>query len=312
MNKESLKTLISIAVIIAGFAAVFGLGSFLEKAHPELPAGYEDQDLALQGAKLKGYALGSEGLIADWYWMKSLQYVGDKILKNPDLQISVDNLNPLNPRLLYPYLDNATTLDPKFVAAYSYGAIVLPAIDKEQAISFVQKGIENNPNEPVLYHYLGYIYWKSKDYEKAAEIYDKGATLKDAPPFMKLMAANMRSDGGSRSTARAVYREMYNAADDPQVKSAIRQRLMTNDALDETDAITAVLKVFQQKNGRCTSNWNELLPLLKNVTLPDGLEFRLDRSNRVVDPTNAPYAIDQTTCEAKIDFTQTDIIPIQQ
>lgn len=311
MKKESLKTLISIAVIVVGFAAIFGLGNYLEKSHPELPAGYEDQDLALQGAKLKGYALGFEGLIADWYWMKSLQYVGDKILKNPDLKISVDDLNALNPRLLYPYLDNATTLDPKFVAAYSYGAIVLPAINKEQAINFVRKGIENNPNESVLYNYLGYIYWKSKDYEKAAEVYEKGAELKDAPPFMKLMAANMKSDGGSRSTARAVYREMYNAADDPQVKAAINQRLMTNDALDETDAITAVLKTFQQKNGRCTSNWNELLPLLKNVKLPDGLEFRLDQSNRVVDPTNAPYMLDQTTCEAKIDFTKTDIIPIK-
>ena len=87
---------------------------------------------------------------------------------------------------------------------------------------------------------------------------------------------------------------------------------MTNDALDETDAITAVLKNFQQKNGRCATNWSEILPRLKDVKLPDGLEFRLDQSNRVVDPTGAPYMIDPAICEAKIDFTKTDIIPIQE
>jgi hypothetical protein len=57
---------------------VFGLSRFVEANRPALPENYADEDLALQGARLKGYALGFEGLIADWYWMKSLQYIGDK------------------------------------------------------------------------------------------------------------------------------------------------------------------------------------------------------------------------------------------
>lgn len=311
MKKNLLKTLIAVAVIVFGFAAIFGVGNYLESARPELPEGYEDQDLALQGARLKGYALGFEGLIADFYWMKSLQYVGEKIIKNPNAKVTIDNLNALNPRLLYPYLDNATTLDPQFIAAYSYGSLVLPAIDKEQAIKLSEKGIANNPNESILYHYLGYIYWKSKDYEKAAEIYEKGAAIKDAPPFMKLMAANMKSDGGSRSTARAIYTQMYNEADDEQMKAAAKQRLMLNDAADELDAIRAVLKNFQQKTGRCANSWSEILPLLKNVKLPDGLEFRLDNANNVVDPTNAPYLLNKEACDVKIDYSKSDLIPIE-
>lgn len=304
--------MISVAVIIFGFAAIFGVGNYLDKVRPELPAGYEDQDLALQGARLKGFSLGFEGLIADWYWMNSLQYVGNKILKNPNAKISLDNMKALNPRLLYPYLDNATTLDPQFIAAYSYGAIVLPAIDKQQAIRLAEKGIANNPDVPLLYHYLGYIYWKSKDYEKASEIYGKGAALQNAPPFMKLMAANMKADGGSRSTARAIYTQMYNEADDEQIKKAAKLRLMMNDALDEQDAIRAALKNFQQRTGRCANNWSEIIPLLKTVKLPDNLEFHLDNANNVVDPTGAPYLIEKENCDVKIDYLKSDLIPIQE
>lgn len=312
MKKDLSKTLISAAVIIFGLAAIFGIGSYLEKARPELPAGYEDQDLALQGARLKGFTLGFDGLIADWYWMNSLQYIGNKILKTPNARIGLDDLNAINPRLLYPYLDNATTLDPQFVAAYSYGALVLPAINKEQAIKLAEKGIENNPNESLLYHYLGYIYWKSKDYDKAAEVYGRGAALPEAPAFMKLMAANMKSDGGSRSTARAIYKQIYDDSTDPQVMSAAKLRLMTVDALDETDAIRAVLKNFQQKNGRCVNNWSEILPLLKNVKLPDGLEFHLDDSNNLVDPAETPYLLDKANCDVKIDYDRSYIVPFQE
>lgn len=312
MKTSLSKTLFAAAVIISGFAAIFGVGSYLDNARPALPAGFEDQDLALQGTRLKGYALGAEGLIADWYWMKSLQYVGDKILKNPNAKISLENLNTLNPRLLYPYLDNATNLDPKFLAAYSYGAVVLPAIDKQQAIKLIEKGIAKNPDKWILYQYLGYIYWKSKDYAKAAEIYEKGASINGAAPFMKLMAANMKSDGGSRSTARAIYRQMYNETPDPQIKAAARLRLLTADALDEQDAIRAALKNFQQKTGRCAQNWSEILPLLKTVKLPDNLEFHLDNANNVVDPSGAPYLLDKQTCDVKVDYLRSELIPFEE
>lgn len=300
MKKNSVTTLISFIVIVCGFAAIFGIGSYLEKIRPELPAGYEDEDLSLQGARLKGYSFGFEGLIADWYWMKSLQYVGDKILKNPEATVSIEDLTTLNPRLLYPYLDNATTLDPQFMTAYYYGAVVLPSIDKEQAIRLVQKGIDNNPGNWRLYQHLGYIYWKLNDYEKAAEVYSQGAAINGAAPFMKLMAANMKADGGSRQTARAIYTQMLAEAEDSQTKKAIEVRLMSLDSIEERDAIHAVLRDFQQKNGRCAQSWNEILPALKNVKLPDGLEFHLDRANNLVDPSNAPYVLNKEKCDVEL------------
>jgi len=304
--KSSTKTLIAVAVIAVGFAAVFVLSNFLERAKPALPEDYVDRDLALQGAKLKGFSLGLEGLLADWYWMQSLQYIGDKVVASKE-HINLENLNSLNPRLLYPYLDNATDLDPHFMAVYSYGAVVLPAIDAGQAIKIAEKGIKNNPYEWRLYQQLGYIYWRLGNYEKAAEIYTEGSRIAGAPAFMKLMSAKMKSEGGSREIAREVYLQMFEESDDRQAKEVAALRLLELDALDERDAIRAALQNFKEKTGRCAAGLPEILPLLRNVKLPTGKDFRIDKSNNLVDPTGAPYILDKQNCDVKLDVEKTKI-----
>ncbi|MGC2236486.1 MAG: hypothetical protein WA584_10015 [Pyrinomonadaceae bacterium] len=306
MKSNSTKTFIAIAVIVFGFAAVFVLSNFLEKAKPPLPEDYVDRDLALQGAKLKGFSFGLEGLAADWYWMQSLQYIGDKVVASRE-NINLENLNSLNPRQLYAYLNTATDLDPHFMAVYSYGAVVLPAIDASQAIKIAEKGIANNPNEWLLYQQLGYIYWRLGNYEKAAEVYTQGSQVADAPTFMKMMSAKMKLEGGSRETAREIYRRMFEESDDKQVKETAEIRLLELDSLDERDAIRAALQNFKQKSGRCANNFQEILPLLINVKLPAGKDFSVDSSKNLIDPTGAPYVLNKETCDVELDKVNTKI-----
>ncbi|MEP6901415.1 MAG: hypothetical protein ABJA66_06665 [Actinomycetota bacterium] len=312
MNKNLKQTIISIAAIIFGFGLIFVLSNFIETSRPILPESFVDEDLALQGARLKGYSLGFEGLIADWYWMQSLQYIGDKILKTEGT-INLENLKPLNPRLLYPLLDNATTLDPQFLSVYSYGAVVLPAIDAQQAIKLTEKGIADNPNEWRLYQHLGYIYWRLGNYEKASETYQKGSKINGAPPFMLMMAAQMKTQGGSRETARAMYEQMLAEAEDSQTKENAAIRLLELESLDERDAIRTALDNFKQKNGHCPGNWRELYPVLRNQKTPGGKHIRFDSSAFApLDPTNAAYLLIQTSdkCDVGID-PKSSKIPVQ-
>lgn len=296
MAHEHRQLAIPALVVSVALAAVFVLSGFLEKNRPQLPKSYEDSDLSMQGKRLKGYALGSEGLIADWYWILSLQYIGKKIVENQDTDINIDDLRSLNPRLLYPYLDNATDLDPKFYAAYSYGAIVLPAIDPQKAIELTEKGIAANPEKWRLYQYLGYIYWHERNYEKAAETYDRGSKITGAPPFMREMAAAMKTKGGSRDTARAMYSQMLAEAEDEQSKRNAQLRLFEIDSLDETDAVNNVLTGLKNSTGKCVSNIGVIFPQLRSVKLPQGRDFRIDRSGSLVDPTGVPYKFDPETC----------------
>lgn len=307
MLSRSAKTLAAAAVIVFGFAAVFALSGYVENVRPPLPAGFEDENLAVQGAKLRGFSLGAEGLLADWYWMNSLQYIGKKVIDAKDDTINLDDLRSLNPRLLYPYLNTSTDLDPRFITAYSYGANVLPAINSRDAIRLTEKGIANNPGEWRLYQYLGYIYWKLKQYEKASEVYAKGAQISGAPPFMQMMAAAMKTKGGSRDTARELYRQLLQEAQDEQTKHTAELRLLELDSLDERDGLRSALAQFKEKNGRCAQNWNELLPVMRSVSLPNGREFRIDRSNSPVDPTDAPYVLNSRTCEVELDADRTKV-----
>jgi len=309
MNKNSKQLIFSIAAIIFGFGLIFVLSNFIENKRPAMPESFADRDLALQGTKLKGFSLGFEGLLADWYWIQSLQYVGDKIIKGRQdgQEINLENLKPLNPRLLYPLLDNAAELDPHFLAVYSYGAIVLPAIDAEQAIKITEKGIANNPNEWRLYQHLGYIYWRLGNFEKAAEAYEKGAKIPDTPSFFQLMAARMKTQGGSRETARAMYQQMHAEAPDSRTKEVAELRISQLDSLDERDAIRAGLRQFKEKTNRCANNWSEVFPLLKSVKLPNGKDFRIDKSNNLVDPSDAPYILDKETCDVKLDAAKTKV-----
>ncbi len=302
MLSSTIKSVIlPVAIIAAGFAAIFGLSGILERERAPLPTGYEDSDLMMNGSRLKGFCLGMECLVADWYWMRSLQYIGNKLVNAKDEAINIDDLRALNPRLLYPYLDNATDLDPHFTAVYNYGAIVLPAIDPNKAIIIAQKGITNNPGEWRLYQHLGYIYWKLKRYDDAAATFDRGAEIPGAGAFMRLMAASMRTEGGSRSTARKIYQQMLAGTDDDMVKVTAERRLEELDSLEERDVLDKLLGQFRQNNGRCVTNLNELLPMLRSVHLPEGRDFLVNDKVDLIDPTGAPYLLDGENCRVKPD-----------
>ncbi len=287
-------------LIAACFTMAIGVTQYLDRTRPPLPQNYLDDDLSLQAVQFKGFVFGAEGLVADWYWMNSLQYIGGKISNVGLDQINLDDLSALNPRLLYPYLNNTVEMDPRFIAAYSYGATVLPAIEVDHAIALTEKGIANNPDNWRLYHYLGYIHWRRKNFEKASEAYSKGAQISGAAPFMREMAASMKSRGGSRDTAREMYLQLVAEGEDQQTKDNAELRVLEIDSLDERDKLTEQLAIAKEKTGRCPANLSELIPALKNIELPRSRSFSVNQQNEIVDPLGFPYRIEQRTCKADL------------
>lgn len=281
--------------VIIGLASVIALSRLIDRNRPPAQTFVEEEKLYLTASMVDRVSLGFSGLVADWYWMRSLQYVGRKILGVSD-DIQIDSLSQLDLKLLAPLLDAATTLDPQFLEPYQYAAVVLPAIDVNEAIRITKKGIAANPDSWRLYQHLGYIYWQQKDFKAAAEAYEAGAKIPGVPPWMKAMKARMESEGGSRETARHIYVRMYEEAGDEQVKEMARRRLLQVDALDEIDALKRLMEGYKTRTGRCPSSWSEMESFFRAIRL------KTDASSAPLDPAGTPYVLVKEKCEAKIDW----------
>ncbi|HEY0384661.1 MAG TPA: hypothetical protein VGC64_01555 [Pyrinomonadaceae bacterium] len=294
------QSVLLLFVIVIGLGGVVALSRWIEGHRPPVDAALEEEKLYVTGATARRMSLGFSGLVADWYWMRALQYVGRKILDHPG-EVQLDDLQKLNLNLLYPLLDTATTLDPQFTAAYEYGGIVLPAINDEDAIRLLQKGLVNNPSYWRFHQYLGYIYWKRGDFKTASAVYAEGARVTGAPQWMQQMSARMEAEGGSRATARAMYEQMLNQSDDENVRKLVERRLLQVDSFDERDAIRRVLAEFKQRRGRCAASWQEISGQLRTALLTGGSHLRLDAQGVPLDPAGTPYFLINDGCDVDLD-----------
>ena len=259
----------------------------------------------MKAATAKRMSLAFNGLAADWYWMRSLQYVGGKIVAFKDThegRMDFGNLADLDLRLLPSLLQMSTTLDPQFIAPYEYGATILPEINSDYAISLLETGIAANPNQWKLYQHLGYVYWQRNEYQKASEVYAAGAKIPDAPAWMAALSARMKAEGGSRDAAREVYRHLYESSSDPKVKDMVAKQLMRLDSLDHIEVLRKILAAYSEKNARCASSWLDVRNELRAA------RFQIDAmTNAPLDPSDTPYRLTEKGCN--VDLSQYTLVP---
>ncbi|HET6978382.1 MAG TPA: hypothetical protein VFI24_18770 [Pyrinomonadaceae bacterium] len=300
-SNERLKTVTLGLIVVVGLVCVTLLVRWTETLRPPVDQSVLDESLYLNDKTAKRISLGFNGLAADWYWMRSLQYIGKKMVNFQGENLSIDDLSTLNAKLLAPLLDTATTLDPEFIEPYEYAAIVLPSVNVNEAIRLTQKGIAANPNAWRLYHHLGYIYWRQGQYEAASDMYERGSQIPGAPVWMEAMKARMIGEGGSRSTAREIYLRMFEQSTDEQVKEVARKHLLRLDSLDQRDGLQKLFTAYKTRNGKCPDSWRELNPVFRAVGIP------MDQSGAPLDPSGAPYVLKPGACEVELDWRTTKV-----
>jgi hypothetical protein len=216
--------------------------------------------------------------LADVYWMRAVQYYGGKRLKD---EKRFDLLDPL--------IGIATTLDPQLIHAYRFGAIFLSeqspigAEQPEKAVALLKQGIKHNPHDWQLYRDLGFVYyWYIKDYTTAAEAFLEGSKNPDSAPWMKTFAAELLARGGSRDSARFLWQQFYETADNEQMKQNARENLIRLRALDEMDLLREFISKVETRLGRPVQSIEELIKL--------GI-----LKQRPLDPKGFPYTYDPKT-----------------
>jgi tetratricopeptide (TPR) repeat protein len=253
MRPSRNTTFAASALLVVFFSASVALLQWLDKLRLAAPL---DEVLYISSPKLlKRMSLGYDGLLADVYWTRAVQYFGRQH------QVGNDHF-----ALLAPLLEIATTLDPHLVVAYDFGANFLAPNPPNgaglpgEALKLVQRGVASNPDNWKLYYQLGFInYMQFKNYSAAADAFARGSELPNAHPFMKLLAARMAQHAGDSEMARALWTTTYNSTKDTLIRAnalAHLRAIQSDQAVSELQELAAR---FRQSTGHFPQSFEELV-----------------------------------------------------
>ncbi len=168
-----MRTLAWTFVLITGLSLSVVAQNWLD-AQRRAPEAIEESLYLTSGRTLKRASLGFDGLLADLYWIRTVQYFGRELERQRSKSNAID-LRQM--RLLDQLLEITTDLDPHHLPAYRLRAFFLRYIDPEKAIRFTGQGIGNNPDQWRLYQDLGFIYFREGRYREAGEAYMHGSRV---------------------------------------------------------------------------------------------------------------------------------------
>ena len=272
---HTLAIAIVVALGLGGAAAVL----HARETHFSLPVP-TDRFLYLQSGKAADrLALSFDAVMSDVYWIRTIQHYG-RDFKNRKRENRFE--------LLYAFLDLTTTLDPRFLIAYRFGATFLAAQPPEgpgrpdQAIALLEKGLRASPTRWQLAHDIGFIhYFHTGDFKQAGEWFARAAALPKAPPWLGPLAATTLAHGGNRQSARQMLIGM-SQSEEEYIRRAANRALQQIAALDTIDKLTVSVEAFHTREGRYPGSWADMLRAGALTRVP-------------VDEYSVPFAYDPVT-----------------
>jgi len=236
-------------------------------------------------ALIKKMALGYDSLLADIYWMRTIQYYGrrDEADKRP---VRYRNLSTL--------LDITTTLDPDLMDAYRAGCSFLAEPDPigagqpQEALKLLDKGIRAHPQEWRFYYDKGFIdYWYLRDFKAAGGIWLSASRIQEAPRFMPGLAAMALSKGGAIEIAIGLWQRQYQESTRADVKENARNHLLSFQVAKDLWTLELLVERYWEKTGSAPRSLQELVRGQK-------------RRYALVDPLGIPYQYDPQTGVVKL------------
>jgi len=234
-------------------------------------------------ASLIGRAsLSYRPLVADLYWLRALQHYGrTKLSTDPAKQYD----------LLQPFLDLTTSLDPRFNAAYRFGAIFLaePFPDgpgrPDQAIALLEKGLREQPGKWEFVYDIGFVeYWWRGNHAEAARRFEEASRLPGGPNWLAPLAAVTLAQGGDRRASRMLWEQVRRSAELDWLVRSADLRLAQLDAMDQIERLETAADQASLRLGRAPANWQDVVAagVLRGIPLdPTGVPYELQPDGHV-------------------------------
>jgi len=195
------------------------------------------------GRAVRLVAMGQRQLLAEAYWLKTVQYMGEMALNGGDWSA------------LYPLADLTTELDPRFGYAYQVAGSNLAGLAHRhtEADRILRKGMVNVPERwtlPWTYAVNKFLY--ERDFATAAEYARRAAEI-GKRPHLALLAANLSlvtDDDSEYAAAVEILTSAIAQADRPALRAQLEERLMKVRTFEALSVVERAVSEFEKRFGR--------------------------------------------------------------
>ena len=187
-------------------------------------------------------SLGYSNLVADFYWVKALQYFSDPL----------QSLNRY--KNLADFLDIVVGVDPDYKYTYKFAGLAIPYdtgrfhyVNTRRSTGFLERGAQRFPDNWQLHFFLGYNYLNFHDEPvRAAEQFAEAARIPGSPKYLKAFAARAFAAGGEVDRAIEFSSTAAQNATDPEIKQMMESRLVELRIEKELRRIEDAAKAFRE------------------------------------------------------------------
>jgi len=181
----------------------------------------EQLRLLPRGEILRPALLGYHQLGADLLWLRVVQVLGDRVVRDKDYE------------WLYHALDVITTVDPKYVYAYEAGGVVLAELAWRVDLSnrLLEKGLAPNPSAWQIPFRLGFNhFFHLGDHSRAAEYMARAARIPGPfpigpPNYTARLASRLYVQGKNPEVALEFLEAMHEQTTDELVREKLQRRI---------------------------------------------------------------------------------------
>ncbi|MEW6428521.1 MAG: hypothetical protein AB1568_10850 [Thermodesulfobacteriota bacterium] len=183
-----------------------------------------------------------KGVMADYLLLKTITYMGYKLIAN-------EKLDTGEWQLVHLMLHRVTDLDPRFWDPYLLGEMTLPwdAGMIEEANELLLKAAANRPEDFRPPYFLGFnAFYFQKDAKKAAPYLRQAAELPGAPGFLKALASRFSLYSRETTAGIAFLEGMLRSPLDDALRRHLEKRLS---ALKTIDLLERKVEEYRRKFG---------------------------------------------------------------
>ncbi|OQW37639.1 MAG: hypothetical protein A4E19_13270 [Nitrospira sp. SG-bin1] len=226
----------------------------------------EQLRLLPRGEILKPTLLGYHHLGADLIWLRAIQVLGDKVVRDQDYQ------------WLYHALDVVTTLDPQYLYAYDVGGTVLAELAGRYDLSnqILEKGLKPNPPSWRLPFLLGFNhFFHLGQPRQAADYMARAAGARGMlhegppPPYIPRLASRLYAQGKSPEVAIEFLEAMLLQTTEPLIREQLQRRIRRVGLERDLQMIEGAVQRYEQAQRKKPSSLDELVASGLLRTIPE-------------------------------------------